>query len=208
MVFENNRMRLLLVAAGVLVVGVTANGAELPVPTPSRRAPAVANTTDALRDELLALAPTVRRVEAERLARCALETSERLRRDYHVVGSPWFHNFLVNAGIRKRGLCFQWARDLMDCLAELHPKTLDLHWGAARAGTLREHNCVVVTAKGQPFTRGIVLDAWRHSGRLFTGPVATDHYPWKEDLADCLCARRTGPPIGLAHITATRQHAP
>ena len=57
----------------------------------------------------------------------------------------------------------------MNSLATVKPATLDLHWGIARAGTQREHNSVVVTAKGAPFTTGIVLDAWRHSGRLYVG---------------------------------------
>ena len=29
-----------------------------------------------------------------------------------------------------------------------------------------EHNCVVVTAVGQAFEDGIVLDAWRNAGNL------------------------------------------
>jgi hypothetical protein len=38
-----------------------------------------------------------------------------------------------------------------------------------------------VTAKGQPFRDGILLDCWRHSGHLFWSAVATDNYPWIED---------------------------
>lgn len=115
------------------------------------------------------------------MADCAYLTSRQLARDYRVVGPPLFHNFLVNIGVRQRGLCFQWARDLFAKLQQIPLRTLELRWGAARAGTWREHNCVVVTAKGQPFETGIVLDAWRHSGRLFWSPVKTDHYPWIED---------------------------
>jgi hypothetical protein len=57
---------------------------------------------------------------------------------------------------------------------------LELHWGSARAGTLREHNSVVVTAEGQPFDQGIVLDGWRHLGWLHWTRVTADRYPWKE----------------------------
>ena len=45
--------------------------------------------------------------------------------------------------------------------------------------TLREHNSLVVTAHRLPFAQGVVLDAWRHSGRLWFGGVATDKYPWQ-----------------------------
>jgi hypothetical protein len=143
-----------------------------------------------LRDRLASLSNNVRRDEAERLAGVAYRSSGSLAREYRVLGPPLFHNFLVNAGVKKRGLCHEWARDLMSDLRALKLRTFDLHWGTARAGTLREHNAVVVTAKRQPFASGIVLDPWRRSGRLFAGPVAGDRYPWKEDLNDCFCARR------------------
>ena len=145
-----------------------------------------------LRDALRGLSPSVAPREAARVEARAQQTAADLKREYRVVGSPHFHNFLVNAGIRKRGLCHEWTRDLMAQLSALNLKTLDLHWGIARAGTLREHNAVVVTAKRQPFANGIVLDPWRYSGRLFVGRVAGDRYPWSEDLRDCLCDRGQG----------------
>jgi hypothetical protein len=140
-----------------------------------------ARAIDSLRQQLIELSPTVRPDEAQRVAECAYSSARQLTRDYGVLGPPLFHNFLVNTGIRKRGLCYQWAEDLFACLDRLQLNSLELRWGEARAGTLREHNCVVVTAKGQSFGEGIVLDCWRHGGRLFVGHVATDHYPWKED---------------------------
>ena len=89
-----------------------------------------------------------------------------------------FHNVLVNLGLRKRGLCFQWADDLSAKLESLELRTLQVRRGAARLETRREHSSVVLTAPGQAFDRGIVLDAWRHSGRLYWGPVQEDKYPW------------------------------
>ena len=135
----------------------------------------------ALHERLLGLSPAVRRDEAKRVALVAHDASRRLGREYRVAGPAHFHNFLVNAGLKQRGLCHHWARDLGGHLAALKLRTLVLRWGIARGGTLREHNAVVVTARGQPFERGIVLDPWRHSGRLFFGPVASDRYPWRED---------------------------
>ena len=136
---------------------------------------------DALAGRLTALSRSVAPVEAQRLARAAHSESADLALRYRPVGPPQLHNFLVNAGVKERGLCHHWARDLGERLAQLKLRTLTLRWGIARAGTLREHNAVVVTARGQPFSEGIVLDAWRHSGRLFSGPVAADKYPWRED---------------------------
>jgi hypothetical protein len=125
------------------------------------------------------------------VAECAYATAAQLRRDYGVIGGPpSFHNFLVNLGTRKRGLCFQWAEDLLVELDALKLRTLELHWAEAWAGSWREHNCVVVTAKGQSFRQGIILDCWRHSGHLFWSPLATDHCPWIEDRDYASVARR------------------
>ena len=138
---------------------------------------------------IAALSPSVRADEAQRVAECTYATAARLRHNYRVIGPPLFNNFLVNLGIRKRGLCFQWAEDLLVQLDALNLRTLEVHWAEARAGSLREHNCVVVTAKGQPFGEGIILD-WHHSGHLLWSPLATGHYPWIEDRSYANVARR------------------
>jgi hypothetical protein len=139
----------------------------------------------ALRTKLATLSPTVRVDEAERFAQCAYVTSRRLAREYRVVFPPALHNILVNTGIRKRGLCYQWTEDLMRQLDALKLETLELHWGEAFAGTFSENNGVVVTAKGQPFEQGIVLDAWRYQGQLFWSTLRADpeHYQWRENKA-------------------------
>ena len=144
---------------------------------------------EVLAGQLTALSRSVAPAEAQRLAATAHSTSADLAVRYRPLGPPQLHNFLVNSGIKKRGLCHHWARDLGEQLAQLKLRTLVLRWGIARAGTLREHNSVVVTARGQPFSEGIVLDAWRHSGRLFSGPVATDKYPWREDAQESFAPR-------------------
>ena len=159
-----------------------------------RELPAQVPPNDALRgrilaDRIAALGPRVRRDEARRVAKCAYATAELLRHKYGAVWPPLFQNFLVNTGIRKRGLCFQWAEDLLEQLDALKVTTLELHWAEARAGTWREHNCVVVTAKRQPIRDGILLDCWRHSGHLFWSVVAADHYPWVEDSEYAAIAR-------------------
>src|SRR5438132_11336251 len=121
----------------------------------------------ALRDRIAAVSPSVRADEAQRVAESAYATAAQLRRDYGVIGGPpSFHNFLVNLGIRKRGLCFQWAEDLLVQLDALKLRTLELPWAEARAGSWREHNCVVVTAKAQLVREGVIFDCCRHSAHL------------------------------------------
>ena len=91
-----------------------------------------------------------------------------------MVLNPEFQCFLVNIGLRKRGWCGHWTRDIGERLKELKLKTLVLHWGVAYPGTSGENNCLVVTARNQPFQDGIILDGWRRAGRLFWCPVKKD----------------------------------
>lgn len=139
----------------------------------------------ALRKRLLALSPAVRPDEAERVAECAYTTGRELAREWRVVGMPGVQNFLVNIGARKGGLCFQWASELLIRLNALRLQTLDLHWAESYARRSGEHNVIVVTAKGQPFEKGILLDNWRYEGHLIYGRVTMDpEYKWTENSAE------------------------
>jgi hypothetical protein len=133
--------------------------------------------------------------EAELVSITAHTTARKLARDYHVVLNPEFQAFLVNVGARKRGWCGHWAQDIGTQLKELKLRTLVVHWGVAYDHTSSENNCLVVTARNQPFTDGIILDGWRRAGRLFWCPVVKDdeyeveqHYghsgitAWKENM--------------------------
>lgn len=129
---------------------------------------------EALAEQLAALSPRVDRQEATLLAERAYATVSQLRRQYQMFGTPIFNNFLVYHGLRKRGYCYQWTEDLLVALDALKLKTFELHWGESYAGTWRENNCLVVTAKGQPFDRGMILDCWRHFGHLRWNLVLSD----------------------------------
>ena len=120
-----------------------------------------------LADELASLSPRVNRDEAKLLADCAFSTVTKLRREYRIFGAPIFNNFLIYHGLRKRGYCYQWSEDLLLALDKLNLKSLELRWGEYDPNTWRENNCIVVTAKGQPFNRGIMLECWRHLGHLY-----------------------------------------
>ena len=127
-----------------------------------------------LRDALVALAPDVDPGEAELLSVTAHTVSRSLAREYHLAWAPIFQNFLIHMGKRQRGYCGHYARDIGERLKELKLKTLVLHWGAAFAATIDENNCLVVTARNQPFQDGIVLDGWRRGGRLFWCALKND----------------------------------
>jgi hypothetical protein len=138
-----------------------------------------------LGDALAALSPGVSAKEAALVAVTAHTTSRRLAREYRFVSPPDFHNFLIHLGLRQRGFCYDWVRDIGARLKELKPRTLALHWGAALVGTWRENNCLVLTARGQSFNEGIVIDGWRKSAPLWWRPVSQDHeYLWHEDVGE------------------------
>ena len=153
----------------------------------------VAGSADdaSLRTRVAALSPTVSPDEARRVAYAAYMTGLELRREWRVVWLPGVQNLLVNMGARKGGLCFQWATELLVRLDALKLQTLELHWAESFANTSGEHNVIVVTARGQAFEKGILLDNWRYSGHLVWTQVAMDpEYHWTENKSEL--ARRLG----------------
>jgi hypothetical protein len=157
------------------VLAAEQQGAQFEVPKKdSAKAEALAN-------QLAALSRRVDRNEAKLLADCAYATVARLRQEYRMFGTPIFNNFLVYHGLRKRGYCYQWTEDLLLSLDTLKLKTLELHWAESYAGTYRENNCLVVTAKGQPFDRGMILECWRHFGHLRWNLLLSDEDRYYEN---------------------------
>jgi hypothetical protein len=136
---------------------------------------------ESLQDDLAALNQGTNLIEARELAETAIGYSIFLTEEYQVVRPAVLHNVLIRIGLRNRGLCYHWTEDLICRLQKLNLKTFQLRWGVAHQGSdLREHNSVVITARGQAFDQGIVLDPWRNSGDLYWARVKTDRYPWRE----------------------------
>ncbi len=162
-----------------------------------------------LANQLASLSRRVDPNEATLVTQCAFSTVARLRQEYRMFGTPIFNNFLVYHGLRKRGYCYQWSEDLLLALDTLKLKTLELHWGEAYAGTYRENNCVVVTAKGQPFDRGMILECWRHFGHLRWNLVPSDedryyeNTKWAEKVRARAGAKTFGP--GKRHVVFQTQ---
>ena len=134
-----------------------------------------------LKHELMALGSNVDAREAQQVADRLVRASLALRSEYEVDTLPVVHNLLINLGEKKRGLCVHWVRDLLTQLQQLDLKTFDVFWGIAHAGNpLREHSTVVMSARGEPFEKGLVLDSWRYTGCLYSVLVKDDKYPWQQ----------------------------
>lgn len=172
----HNRLRVAVIGLALVCLAPAAHG--------RKRDPSFATSADdpVLRGGIAALAPGVDPEEARRVAEIAYTTGRDLRREWKMVWPPGLHNFLVNSGARKGGLCFQFAEKLLLRLTEQKWETVEFHWAESFETTVSEHNVIVVTAKGQPFSRGIILDNWRYGGRLVWGLVIDDpHYQWHEN---------------------------
>jgi hypothetical protein len=178
----------LLIHMGVVVLtlGVStrpAMGEEQPPPFSFQVSKEDVSKAEKLAAELASLSPRVNRDEAKLLADRAFVTVSKLRREYRMFGTPIFNNFLIYHGLRKRGYCYQWSEDLLVALDKLNLKSLEVRWGEHDPNTWRENNCIVVTAKGQPFNRGIMLECWSHLGHLDLIPVASSWERYVENSA-------------------------
>ncbi len=131
---------------------------------------------------ILALGDDIKPDEAHRAATIAIEYPLELAQEYEISDPPLVHNFLVNIGVKPRGLCVDWTYDLLSRLQQERFRSLGLHWGIANYDSAFriEHSTAIISARGEPLSRGIVLDPWRHSGQLFWAKTLEDpKYQWK-----------------------------
>ncbi len=116
--------------------------------------------------------------EADVLAKAVVQKIYDISQEYRVTVSALITNVLINTGIKKRGFCYHYVNDLIKTLRTSHWKFFDMHWGEAWAGTFRENNALIITAKGAPFSTGLAVDAWRTAGKPFWTKVEGDRFPW------------------------------
>lgn len=174
----------LTLSALVVLVVFGVSGRSATARPRSELALATSAEDPALRARLAALSPKVDPEEARRITHIAYTTGRELAAKWKMFSSPTVHSFLINIGVKKGGYCFQFATELLLRLDAEKFKTLEFHWAESDAGTDTEHNVIAVTARGQPFAEGIMLDNWRHAGRLLWGPLNGDpSHTWQENKA-------------------------
>jgi hypothetical protein len=156
-----------IAAAALLPAWAGCSTVATPRDSEGRATRAPESDVAALAQALRTLDASVDPHEARALSDLAFNYSLDLADSYRVVHPAVVHNILVNLDLRQRGLCFQWAEDLEARLRQSGLRTLRLYRVVARINTPREHNAIVVAALNQRMREGILLDAWRHGGRLF-----------------------------------------
>ncbi|WP_245848367.1 hypothetical protein [Actibacterium ureilyticum] len=148
---------------------------------PGRDVPVTRADIDALATAITGMGAGVDPVEATRAAEIAFTHTKVLAAEYEITDPPLIHNMKVNQGLRPRGLCWHWAEDMQARLAQEGFQTLSLHRAIANADNpfRIDHSTVIVSARGDAFTDGIVLDPWREGGQLhWTPTLQDDSYTW------------------------------
>jgi hypothetical protein len=121
------------------------------------------------------------RRDAEKIASVAVRESREQAARYEVAMPGWWHNMMVNSGIKERGLCWQWMEDIYPRLRALDTPSFNIVCGVRDAGTRREHHCVVAVPTGRPFDDGLVLDPWVKGGELVAFNVRGADRNWLYD---------------------------
>ncbi len=148
--------------------------------TPANTTRASEPSIQSLCQDIRGLSPSVDPHEARALADVALNRALDLADQYRVVKPASLHNVFVNLGLKERGLCYHFADDLLERLRQVALSTLEVHRVVSKPNARHEHNALVVSAKNRPLQEGILLDAWRHGGRLFWIRVPADKpYKWE-----------------------------
>ena len=164
----------LLSLLAALIVSACATSPNGP-PTPSEQQ--IAELSHAIQS----LGPDIDPEEAQRAARVSYLYPLQLAQQYQITDSPIIHNIKVNQGLRPRGLCWHWAQDMETRLAQENFQTLDLHRaiGNSEVALRIDHSTVIISAKGDDMYQGLVVDPWRHAGKLFWGdPKLDTKYQW------------------------------
>jgi len=136
---------------------------------------------EALSHLLYTLDTSIPKEEALQLSKDIFKKTEALTKEFEMTSPPQYHNFLVNIGLKDKGLCYQWSDALYAYFTHKSYPSFEFHLMGANIGEYwTEHNVMVVVAKGMPIDEGIVIDPWRNPGKLYFSKVKDDHeYHWK-----------------------------
>jgi len=151
------------------------------------------NRVEALLELLGSLDKSISSKETELLSHEIFKETVKLTKKFKPVSEPHFNNFLINVGVKDKGLCYQWSDALYLHFSKKDYSHFEFHLLVSSKGEyLYEHNVLVVVAKGGEVLEGIVIDPWRNSGELYFSKVSEDKkYKWKHrEKRGCL--RNTG----------------
>ncbi len=139
------------------------------------------NRVESLSTLLKSLDSSISSKEARSLSAEIFQETGKLRKKFNPTSQPQFNNFLINAGVKEKGLCYDWSDALYLHFSKKQYDSFEFHLLVAHKGEyFYEHNTLVVVAKGGNVLEGIVIDPWRNSGKLYFSKVNEDKkYEWR-----------------------------
>jgi len=119
--------------------------------------------------------------ETMQLSRDIFAKTAKLTREFEMTSPPQYHNFLVNVGIKEKGLCYHWSDALYSYFTTQSYPSFEFHLVGANIGEYwSEHNSLVIVAKGMLIEEGMIIDPWRKGGKLYFSKVKDDKkYIWQ-----------------------------
>ena len=119
--------------------------------------------------------------EAHALSQEIFLETRKLAQKFKPVSEPHINNFLINAGLKEQGLCYEWSDALYLYFKQSIYPDFEFHLLVANQGEyFFEHNVMVVTAKGGDVRDGVIIDPWRKPGEIYFAKVKEDTaYRWK-----------------------------
>ena len=139
------------------------------------------NRLDALTLLLQSMDTAISQQEAQKLSKDIFQKTQALTKEFEMTSPPQYHNFLVNIGLKDKGLCYHWSDTLYAYFTHKSYPSFEFHLVGANIGKYwTEHNVMVIVVKGMPVEDGIVIDPWRNPGKLYFSKVKDDYkYHWK-----------------------------
>jgi len=130
---------------------------------------------------LYALGKHISKEESMQLSKDIFYQTQILSEAFKRTTSPLWHNFLVNIGLREKGLCYHWSDALYLHLSKKNYTSFEFHLVGANIGNyFLEHNALVVVSKGGNIEDGVIVDPWRSSTEVYFSKVKEDSaYLWK-----------------------------
>jgi hypothetical protein len=130
---------------------------------------------------LYTLAPQTTKSESIELSHDIFSKTAQLTKAFEMTSPPQYHNFLVNIGIKEKGLCYHWSDALyLHFMKSENYPSFEFHLVGANIGKYwTEHNSLVIVGKGKPIKSGVIIDPWRNAGELYFSKVKDDRgYRW------------------------------
>lgn len=119
--------------------------------------------------------------EAQQIARVCVVEGERFAIENRAVRPSWWNNCLVNVGIHRSGLCWQYQDYLYAKLDALTLSHFKAHCSVSNQGRLfYEHHCVVIVPLGGEFHDGLVIDPWKKSGKTVWFATQGESGDWSD----------------------------